>query len=161
MCHALQWQQISIPIGYSAVLKESYDNMKKKIKEHNWIICGNIKAVWLLLGQQGGYTIVVQTEATIQNWAQWNEFFVGQHNILNSPLVEPQKFPLPPLHVKFGLMKQFVKALDQDGDCFKYLNVKFPAITTGKKKAGIFNGPQIRKLLLDHNFVTKMKKFDA
>ena len=61
------------------------------------------------------------------------------------------------------IMKQFAKALDQDGDCFKYLNIKFPAITIGKIKAGIFHGSQIRKLLKDHNFVTKMKpdEFDT
>jgi len=44
-------------------------------------------------------------------------------------------------------MKQFVKALNKDGDCFKYSCTKFPGSTIEKLKAGIFDGPQIRTLL--------------
>ena len=49
-------------------------------------------------------------------------------------------------------MKQFVKALEKDGDCFKYICIKFPGLTIEKLKAGIFDGPQIRKLMNDANF---------
>ena len=42
-------------------------------------------------------------------------------------------------------MKQFVKALYKDGDCFKYICMKFPDLTIEKSKAGIFDEPQIRK----------------
>ena len=122
----------------------------------------------LLLGQQSGYTkfpcflCLWDSRARGSHWIQkdWpqrNAFVVGQHNVLKTPLVEPKKIILPPLHIKLGLMKRFVKALDQDGDCFKYLNIKFPAITSEKIKAGIFDGPQIRKLLKDELFLTKMK----
>ena len=51
----------SIPIGHSVQLKESYDCMrivleKIKYREHNWTICGDLKILSILLGQQGGYT---------------------------------------------------------------------------------------------------------
>ena len=36
--------------------------------------------------------------------------------------VDRKKIILPPLHIKLGLTKQFVKALDKDGDCFKYIH---------------------------------------
>ena len=54
-------------------------------------------------------------------------------------------------------MKQFVKALDKKGDCFKYLCKKFPAITEEKLKAGVFDGPQIRRLLNDPAFISTMQ----
>ena len=49
-------------------------------------------------------------------------------------------------------MKQFVKALEKDGDCFKYICMKFPGLTTEKLKAGIFDEPQIQRLINDANF---------
>jgi hypothetical protein len=49
----------------------------------------------------------------------------GAKNIEQEGLVDPQKVLLPPLHIKLGLMKQFVKALQRDGNCLKYLCRKF------------------------------------
>lgn len=60
------------------------------------------------------------------------------------------------VHIKLGLMKQFVKSLDQSGDCFSYICSTFSSLSVEKKKAGIFDGPQIRTLMRDPNFVTKM-----
>ena len=53
-------------------------------------------------------------------------------------------------------MKQYVKALNIDGDCFEYLGEKFSAISDAKLKEGIFDGPRIRPLFKDKNFMTKM-----
>jgi len=36
----------------------------------------------------------------------------------SAPLVNPKWMLLPPLHVKLGLMKNFVKALDNSGEGF-------------------------------------------
>ncbi|GFU90784.1 uncharacterized protein TNCV_4870161 [Trichonephila clavipes] len=54
-------------------------------------------------------------------------------------------------------MKQFVKALDKKGECFKYLCEQFPGLSDAKLKEGIFVGPDIRKLLKVETFVTKME----
>jgi len=53
-------------------------------------------------------------------------------------------------------MKQFVKALNKEGECFSYIEMKFPGISDAKLKEGIFDGPQIRQLLNDATFVDKM-----
>jgi len=63
-----------------------------------------------------------------------------------------KKIILPPLHIELGIMKQFVKALNKDGDCFKYISTKFPGSTIEKLKACIFDGPQIRTLINDCDF---------
>ena len=44
-------------------------------------------------------------------------------------------------------MKNFVKAMDREGRGFTFLQQKFPRITLGKLKSGIFGGPQIRELM--------------
>ena len=44
----------------------------------------------------------------------------------SSFMVEGSKIVFLPLHIKLGIMKQFVKALNKDGGCFRYISIKFP-----------------------------------
>jgi hypothetical protein len=46
-------------------------------------------------------------------------------------------------------MKQFVKALDGNENCFHDPSNKFSEFSEAKVKVGIFVGPQIRKLTKD------------
>ena len=101
----------SISIGHSVHLKETCKNMKMlltKIKydEHKWMLCGYLKVLSMLLGQQGGYTkyscflCLWDSRAKNKHWIreQWpkrNEFTVGQKNIRNKSLVPPDKVILP------------------------------------------------------------------
>ncbi|KAI6652478.1 hypothetical protein LOD99_7509 [Oopsacas minuta] len=55
-------------------------------------------------------------------------------------------------------MKQFIKALDKYRHCFKYIRNYFPEISEEKKKAGIFECPQIRKLLRGNSFKDSMNQ---
>ena len=52
-------------------------------------------------------------------------------------------------------MKQFVKALDKDSDCFSYIAKTYPGLSM--EKAGIFGGPQIGKLVQDQTVTASMK----
>ena len=40
---------------------------------------------------------------------------VGENNVIAEPLVDRSKIIFPPLHIKLGRFKMFVKALDKDG----------------------------------------------
>ena len=71
-------------------------------------------------------------------------------------LVDPKKVLLSSPHIKLGMMKQFVKALPKDGETFKYLSTKFPLLSQGKLKEGVFVGSDIRKLMKDNNFENVM-----
>ena len=53
-------------------------------------------------------------------------------NVINELLVEPSKVLLPPLHIKLGLMKQFVKALNKEGKCFQYIMSQFLQFSDAK-----------------------------
>jgi len=162
-------QYASIPIGHSVLLRESYQTMDfvlKKIKysEYNWMICGDLKVICILLGQQSGFTKYpcflylwdsrVRQEHWVRDiWPKRENFRVGENNILHVPLVNLSNVLLPPLHIKLVLMKQFVMALDMEGDCFKNLFTIFPALSSEKLRAGIFDDPQIRRLMKDDKFV--------
>ena len=53
-----------------------------------------------------------------KDWLQRQQVTVDENNILYEPLVSRDKIIFSTLHVKLGLMKQFVKALDKEGVCF-------------------------------------------
>ena len=78
---------------------------------------------------------------------------VGQHNVKWEPLVSEDKVLMPPLHIKLGLIKQFVKALYPQSSAFKKVVDMFPKLSDAKIKAGIFVGPQVRRLLESEEFV--------
>lgn len=68
---------------------------------------------------------------------------------------------MPPLHIKLGLMKNFVKTLKKDDPPFQYLIQTFPSLSFAKIKEGIFVGPQIRKLMQDEQFTGTMTTLQA
>lgn len=158
----------SVPIGHSVNMKETYDNLKMllrciKYDDHKWNICADLKVVALLTGLQSGYTkyccFLCEWDSRakdkhykIKAWPPRETIEVGVKNLTREPLVQKEKIYLPPLHIKLGLIKNFVKALDKEGNAFKYLKNKFPRISEAKIKEGIFVGPQIRQLFKDANF---------
>ena len=165
-----------VPIGHSTKMKEEYDGIKFVLEKlnyntHKWLICVDLKMVNFLLGQQSGYTkypcflCLWDSRARIQHWRRenWPEresLEVGTANVINEPLVPRDRIIFPPLHIKLGLMKQFVKALNKDGDCFKYICRQFPGLSIEKAKGGIFDGPQIRTLMRDSDFTNHMNRVE-
>ena len=140
----------SIPIGHSTTLKEKYEPIKEVLKsikyeEHNWMICVDLKMVNFLLGQQSGYTkypcFICEWDSrdkanhwTKTDWKLRDTLSVGDKNVINQPLVSRDRIIFPPLHIKLGCIKQFVKALDKDGKCFQYICCMFPGLSTEKLK---------------------------
>ena len=164
----------SIPLAHSVHSKESYDSVKTLLQainyyDHEWVICVDLKMVNFLLGQQGGFTkypcFLCLWDSRARNkhykqkeWPVRESLVVGESNVINEALVKREKIIFPPLHIKLGLMKQFVKALDEEGYCFQYLRSSFPALSEEKVKAGIFDGPQIRRMINDSDFVLWMNE---
>ena len=44
-------------------------------------------------------------------------------------------------------MKQFIKSLPKERECFRYLYSKFPTLTEAKLKEGVFIAPAYEKYL--------------
>lgn len=158
----------SIPLVHAVNMKETYESMALLLKlinynQHQWKICSDLKVVAMLTGLQQGYTKFMcflckwdsrarKEHYVRKDWPKRDSFTVGRENVKNSPLVGMDKIILPPLHIKLGLFKNFVKALQKEGPAFHYLKLVFPNLSDAKIKEGVFVGPQITKLLKDPAF---------
>ena len=90
------------------------------------------------LGRPGWRSTLCQTRVAVNT---------DSHNVQSYPLVEAYRTLLPLLHIKLEVMKNFVKAMDWEGSGFAFLK-KFPRISMEKLKACIFDGSQIRELVV-------------
>ena len=109
-------------------MKEDYENVKQlliKIKyaQFKWYVRGDFKILGVFLGLQSEYTKYScflcwwnsRADGEHYEKMQWptrEELAPGMYNVIREPLVSREKVLLPPLHIKLGLVKQFVKALD-------------------------------------------------
>ena len=85
-----------------------------------------------------------------RDWGSRSTFVPGEHSLKENPLVDMNKvLLLPPLHIKLGLMKNFVKALHKNGAAFQHLSTVSQVLVL----LSIFVGPQIREVLKDTDFV--------
>ncbi|CAH0547293.1 unnamed protein product [Brassicogethes aeneus] len=128
----------SVPIAYATNMPENYDNIKLILElihynQHEWKICCDLKVVGLLTGRK---TELHYTDFT---WEPRINCQLGQLSIENLPLVDARKVIFPPLHIKLGLIRNFVRALDSSGEAFKFLHTVFPKLSTEKIKA-VVNG---------------------
>ena len=78
-------------------------------------------------------------------------------NVENQPLVESNKLLLSSMHLKFGPMKNIVKALNQEETVFTYLWEMFPRLIVAKLKESVFIDPQIRDLIKNEYFDTLLQ----
>ena len=161
----------SIPIGHSAQMKEDYNNVKFVLENinytrYNWSLCGDFKMIGFLKGLQGGdakYSCflfygtpeLLLNTTPKKNGLREGAFVPGTQNVKHDPLVDLEKILLPPLHIKLGLVKQFIKAMNKDGDGFQHISALFPFLSEAKKKAGIVTGPQVPQCCNVKNLKTK------
>ena len=85
-------------------------------------------------------------------WPKRTKFSAGKSKVKWDPLIYPSKILMPSLHLKLGLIKQFVKSMDKNSDAFQYLQ-NFSMISEAKTNAAGFIGPQIKKCLSASNFL--------
>jgi len=159
---------LSVPLAHTANMKGSYESMtlllgKIKYDEFEWKLCDDLKDGALLLGMQLGYTKYCcflcewdsrdkKNRYVNRPWPKRTSLTPGEKNVVNPPLVLPEKIFLPILHIKLGLMKNYVKGVDKTGRGFEYLRNKFPNASDAKIKEDTFIGPQIRELMQDKQF---------
>jgi hypothetical protein len=155
-------------------MKESYESIKLllgtfKYEKFKWKLCGDLMVVALLRRLKLGYTKYCcfvcewgsrdkKNHHVNKLWPKRTSLLPGLKNVVNPPLVLPEKIYIPPLHIKLGLMKNFVKVMDKNGCGFEYVRNKFPNVSNEKVKEGMFVGPQIRKLNQDKEFNEGLKK---
>jgi hypothetical protein len=115
-------------------------------------ICGDLKVIRLHLGMQLGYTTFCsflcewgsrakEKHYKIKDWPIRENSVPEDKCVRNQPLVDKYKILLSPLHIKYGLKKNFLKAMEKHGEGFEYLGEKFTKFSVAKLKEGIFIGP--------------------
>ena len=98
--------------------------------EHKWKICCDLKVIVILLEMQLGYTKYCcflcmwesrdrSSHYIKEDWPAKN-LFTNEKNVIAEPLVNPKDVLLPPLQNKLGLMKDFVKGINKEGQGFRY-----------------------------------------
>jgi len=158
----------SFPLAHAANMKEIYERVKLllgKIKydEFKWKLCGGLTVVALLLGTQLRYTkyCCFLCEKDIRDkknhcvsklWPKRTSLTPGEKNVVNPPLILPERIFLPPLYIDLDLMKNFVKGMNKSHRGLEYVWNKFINASDAKIKEGIFTGPQIRELMQDKQF---------
>ena len=121
----------SLPVGHSVNLKDCYENLelilnKLSYSDHKWTLCGDLKVISKLLGQQSGYTkfpcFLCKWDSRDRKqqyikkvWPLRKTLEVVVKNVERKSLVDPKKMLLPPLCIKLGLMKQFVRHCQKKG----------------------------------------------
>lgn len=118
-----------VPIFFAIKMSESYETMKTildavKYHEHEWRMCCDLKVVTFLNGMQSGNTKYgcflclwnsrykgCQYEK--KNWPVRTGHETETYNVINAPLVPMDKILLPPLHVKLGIVKNFLKFMQR------------------------------------------------
>lgn len=159
----------SIPVAFVTGMKEEFDVMRDiltliQYEKYNFKIVADFKVISVLMGLQSGYTKYncflclynsrARNEHWVRNtWPERTEYTPGEFNVQSRPLVPRENIILPPLHIKLGLMTQFVKAVGNTNiAAVDFLDGMFPRLSRFKVEEGIFVGPQIRKALHSEEF---------
>lgn len=170
----------SMPVIYGTKdkTKEDYSTLKLvlhtllKYNTYEWKICSDLKVVTMLTGLKGGYPHhqcflclwegrKKELHYTEHVWEARESLEPGQYSVERQPLInDTSNIILPPLHIKLGLVRQFVRALDSKSMAFQTLKVIFPSLSAAKIENGCFNGPQIDKLFKSDAFLNLLKPIE-
>lgn len=142
----------SVPIAYSTETKETYESLKTILQEidyskHQWKICCDLKVVAILRGLKSGY---IKYMCFLCDWDSrykgdqytnhtWKCRELSEHvnaNVIHDPLVPQNKVLLPPLHVKLGIVKSFLKTVAKRQEVYTVLAQIFPRLSESKLREG-------------------------
>lgn len=126
-----------------------------------WRICCDLKIMAILMGKMQGFSkhqcLLCKWEGRKSEqhykdhqWGDREEYRVGSDSVVHEPLVLRDKEILQPLHIKLGLMRNFVRAMDHNSDAFNHLKTLFPKLTDATIEAGEFYKIYIPHIF--HNF---------
>ncbi|XP_076805466.1 uncharacterized protein LOC143449235 [Clavelina lepadiformis] len=84
-----------------------------------WICSDNMSTT-------GSFVLTSKCRAREKHWTQKERplretFQVGMPNVTHNPIVSRDKIVFPPLHIKLGLITQFVKVLNPDNESFPFI----------------------------------------
>ena len=137
-------------------MKENYQNVKALLDAINYDalnyaqyerdVIGDLKMVAFLMSLQGGFTKFpcflclsdsrnTSLHYNVKNWPLRSSYDAGIHNVKPlAPLVDAKKVLFSPLHIKLGLIKQFVKKMNPETKRSSTFKNCFPSYRKQKLK---------------------------
>lgn len=169
----------SVPLAYCKKLPEKYENMQQILNfigynTYGWEVIADYKLINILSGLMGAASknpcafclwdakYKGQDKFSKKDWPsrpQWSTNTTGKHihNAIKPPLVPISKILFPPLHIKIGLVTQlFKKVYALNLKARKELSNLFPSLSQAKMKAGVYDGPQIRRMFASTNLADSL-----
>jgi hypothetical protein len=166
----------SVPIYFSRTEREKEAIIKdllERINYHSfqWQFCGDLKMIGIALGLSGGnsnhpcFLCEWKRPGRNQYWTniigkQRTNWKIGEFNVRSESMIPRDKVLLPPLHIKLGVMTQLAKRFNNNPALRSHLKKTFPHLSDAKIDAGIYNGPDIRKLVKDKKFAEMMDQVE-
>ena len=90
------------------------------------------------------------------DWPFRTSHVVGKENQKSKPLILQNRILLPPLHIKLGIVKNFITSILSNLSAAERLHTLFPNLSGMKLKAGVLTGPDIKKLVNDEIFAGEL-----
>lgn len=150
----------TIPIAYT-YSKEDRSSIEKILKcvnynTHCWLIMCDLKVLKLIMGLKAGYAkypcfYCFFDSRNSQQDFDINHTWPARDSFDNVPLVDTKRIAIPFLHIKLGLFQKFVKTLNKDSECFKFIS-RTVRKSEAKLLNGVFTGPEIRLLMRNKAF---------
>lgn len=134
-------------------------------EDHNWRICCDLKVVAMLVGLKKSWPsfpcflckwhsrFKTKEEGDIKpqyNKKTWDprddrtlDYINKDFSQEKMPLIERDKIMLPLLHMKLGIVSNFIKVVVEYPDVLACLKKIFPALSERKLKAGIFHNKKM------------------
>lgn len=160
----------SVPIAYGRYQKEKYDTIKLmleliKYDTYKWKVCADLKMVAILCGIKQAYSkqqcLLCKWEGRADDyhydyeWDARDQRVVGEFSIVFEPLIDAESVILPPLHIKLGLIKNYLVALyRRNPETLEFLIAFFKnQLSPAKVTAGGLNGKQCNQLFVNADFL--------
>ena len=100
----------------------------------HWSSCGYASGLLkVLLFSLFVDSLAVSQHYKQKDWGSRSTFVPSEHCLKENPLVDMNKVLLPPLHIKLGLMMNFVKALHRNGAAFQLLCSQVLVLLSSKR----------------------------
>lgn len=149
----------SIPLAYSTETKETHEVLARIMEDinyhhHQWKICCDLKVVTMLCGLQSGRTKHMcflckwvstwkkdeepQIKYTEEKAEMRTDYKIGQFNVIHDPIIKnTEKILFPLLHIKLGIVKNFIKKIYAEDQIAKRLKEIFPGLSEAKLSNGM------------------------
>lgn len=149
----------SIPLAYSTETKETHEVLDRIMKDinydqHQWKICCDLKVVTMLCGLQSGRTKHMcflckwvstwkkndgaELKYTEKKAEMRTDHKIGKFNVKHDAIIEDkEKILFPVLHIKLGIVKNFIKRVYKEDQIANSLKVIFPGLSEAKLSNGM------------------------